>query len=147
MTNSKTLLGFIKPVNPKYRIPYILGVIIFLFFVYYINNRGHETYGIWFVLLQIPFVLIVSLPSLFPEKEVFQLFVQFTDTQIRFRNSYFKKPILINYSEIASIEIQPTKILIITKDRPVEILFNSMGYKPTQKIKANFEMLKKEINK
>ncbi len=147
MKNSKILLGFIKPVKSKYRIPYVLGIVFFLLFVYSFNNRQQDGYGFWFVLLQIPFVLIISLPSLFPEKEIFQLFVQFTDEHIRFRNSYFKNPTLIHYSKIESIEVKPTKVFIKAKEQTVEILFNSMGYQSTQKIKANFEKLKEEIYK
>ena len=146
MQNTTIPLGFVKAIDKKYRFAYLIGIIALLLFVYYINNLQQDGYGIWFVVLQIPFVIIVSLPSLFPEKELFQLFLKFTDSQIRYRTNYLKGALIIDYSKIDSIEIKATRILINTEEKLIEVSFNTTSYKRTQKIKASFDELKKELN-
>ena len=140
-------LGMIKELNPKYRIWYVLFLVAFFFFNFYFfsNLQKDDPYGIVIAIIMMPSVLIVSLPSLFPEKEMFQLFLKFTNSQIKYRTNYFKVAFIIDYSEITSIEIKPTKIIITTAGQTVEISFNTIGYNTTQEIKSKFEELKKEI--
>jgi len=149
MQNTKIQIGMVKPLPKQYRKWFVgfLGLFsVFLFYIYS-HIQKDDFSAIFLTLIQLPSVIIVSLPSLFPEKEIFQLFVQFTDNQLLYRNNYLKGALLIDYSEIQAIEIKPTKVILLIEEKSVEIAFNTMGYKTTKKIKANFESLKEELNK
>jgi len=149
MQNNKIQLGFVKPLPEQYRSWFVVFLVLFTVFLFYIYFHIQEDafFAIFLTLIQLPTVIIVSLPSLFPEKEIFQLFVQFTDNQLLYRSNYLKGALIIDYSEILSIDIKPTMVIVNTEEKAVEIPFSAMGYKTTKKIKANFESLKQELNK
>ena len=150
MQNKKIQLGFVKPVPKKFRFWFLIALVLYLFLIYYLYSKSlnDNLLSLALILTQLPLVIVVSLPSLFPEKEIFQLFVQFSNTKLLYRDNYLKQALIINYEEITRIEIKPTQVIIYTQEqKPLEISFNKTGFKKTQEIKANFEILKKEINK
>jgi hypothetical protein len=147
MQETTIKLGMVKELDPKYRFWYLVGVVGFVLFVLFTIYKEDDLLAVIIFLLQIPLVIILSLPSLFPEKELFQLFVKFTDSQISYKKNFLKSPIVINYSDIETIEIKPTKVIVVAKEQPIEFSFNMTGYKRTKEIKTNFETLKEELNR
>jgi len=143
----KILFGLIKPFPKKYRFWFIIFLAFYALFLFYINFflQQNDVTAIVLTFVQLPLVIVLSLPSLFPEKEIFQLFIQFNDKELLYKPSYLKAAKTVNYSEIQSIEIKPTKILIDTKKENIELSFALMGYQSGKKIKAKFEELKKQL--
>ena len=141
MKKEKILFNYMKPLPKKYRFWFIILLISYISFFLRQNN----SFAIMMILVQLPLVVILFLLSLFPEKEIFQLFIQFNDKELLYKPSYLKAAKNVDYSEIQSIEIKPTKILIDTKKENIELSFALMGYQSGKKIKTKFEELKKQL--
>ena len=146
MQTSKIIFGFIKPIEGKYKKWYVLGMLLYLIFTFNIYNKGMDGLGKWIVITQIPFVFGSSLPILFPKNERFQLYIKFGNTDLIFRNNYLKKAQQLDYKKINTIDIKATQIKLGYTNKDIVIPFNMSTFKQTQKIKANFEQLKQELN-